>query len=230
MKDKAKKGLKILKVVYIISVIMLLAVSLILYFYVRDKTDIIQNGGQAVGEEGESEEVKKENRTDILVENYGDSMKKVSNVAEGFSVDLPSDWSIQYGTDDALKLKVYRDTDNINRDSMDFTDGSMVWIYVYNNKESLTLEEWIKKEEVDKEGYVHFNFQNYESLRREEEAKGDLDVNLNYILMEKSVVVNYLVSVNDKVYKLNCVSLGDKYQDYSEECEKILININFKND
>lgn len=213
-----QKNLKNKKVVSIILLFAAFCLIFTFFYFVQYNREFINSEDNKRGET---------NNRDIVIENLGENRVRISNIKENFSLEVSKNWQVQRSTDEKLKLKIYKEGNLSNPESMDFTDGSIIWIYSYDNNEKNNLIDWLGKQNMDKTGYSSIKFQNYEALVKKEKAQGELDSNFNYLSMEDSLVINYLVSINGKVYKMNCTSLGESYQMHADECQNVLLNIKF---
>lgn len=223
MENKIIKSGKIFKTAYFLLISMFLLVPVMVYFYAQNREEKNVEQEENIGA---LDNENKKYQPEILVENINQNLVRVTNTEEKFSLEIAEDWKIQRSVNDKLKLKAYKEGSQTNPESMDFTDGSMIWVYVYNNDRKNNLNEWLEEQNISGTGYDSIKFQKYDALVKKEKAQGELDSNLNYMYIENSLIETYLVSVNNRIYKMSCVSLGEEYNAYANECRNILVNIN----
>jgi len=228
MKDKAKKGLKILKVVYIISVIMLLAVSLILYLYVKDGFNTVRNSESVVSEKSENEEGGQEyelGEDEYAIDVYEkDGNKIINNKEAGISMTVPSDWipNLAYSTDTnkELKLKVLKTFSEESYWPTDMDDGMIIEIYSYDSN-NMSLEDWIIKEEIT--NCIPAVINDMGSCMRKKDFL-ESDENDGYVPPYGNwSTISYIFEKGNLVYEAFCYSVGEKYKTYSSECDKLLL-------
>jgi hypothetical protein len=155
----------------------------------------------------------------IEVIEQGDQ-KIVRNIVEGYQVTVPKEWTVPNTilTDEKIIVQYIGPDQKLETEMQ---EGVYMQVYVDNNPEDLSIQEWAKKFwSISEEKINLIKINNLDILKTTEKVIFGRD-EPSPIIIEDSQVTDLSITLNGKIYTYSCTARGKNYLSYSEECEKI---------
>lgn len=158
-------------------------------------------------------------KSPIEVIDNGDGTKTVKNVEEGYEVTVPQDWkaSEQHLVDEKISVE---NLGKNNQGDLELQDGSYMKLYVFENKNGFSIEDWAKNEWAYNNSDINIvNINGKNVLKTFSKVTFGLD---DLQQKEDSGIIDFSFVNGDKVYSYTCIAAGLDYNLFLDKCEELV--------
>ncbi len=166
----------------------------------------------------------KGNGSVLRIEKISEEANRIHNVTDNFSVVYPSSWTPAQGTTKDVRLHLFSNGPDQPSFPSELVDGTLFKVFVLAQT-TQSLDEYFAEHDIEKGEEVEIN--GNKGYKFESKLWGEGEDPFVDVEIEDSYVGELFITHNDKILKIDCVSVGESYKELHNACDAIMHSIAF---